>query len=558
MFKELRNQMLTGINFSPILYIPHYHYELIDDVITDITCNPTYPNIEDICEFDISLGIIDFKSKEPDEEWETTLEGLLKAIISGKKNRVNGKRIFVIKNANEILKSGVTGTNGVTTPGEVISLLNIFAQKYERGDYHDDFYTIILVSPEVTTYIPNEIRNIVRVIDVLPPTAEEIGDYLIKKTSTIVAKDKKFGEMVRTLQGLQMYEVKQTFRTALGVGNGRILSSSLSTALNEKQNIVKKSGIIDVVDPDVDINEIGGLHRLVSDLEVKGKIYENIGDALKYHIPIPKGILIIGMPGCGKSMIAKATAKLFKVSLLRLDVSRLMGKYVGESEANLRTALTIAEAAHPCVLWIDEIEKAFAGSNNANGDNDSLVLRMMGYFLTWMQERKTPVYIVATANDVMRPEFMRKGRFDDVYFVDFPNKEERAEILRKKILHRYPKNDSCLFDFSELGDCLDVVEKMQGYYGGFSGSEIECVLNMVVENKFSLYLNDKNKDSDFTPTKIKITKSDFDVAIERVKPSAMSNQKGKDISGEIGKHNEKTAIERIRDMQDTYHFIKAN
>lgn len=99
---------------------------------------------------------------------------------------------------------------------------------------------------------------------------------------------------------------------------------------------------------------------------------------------------------------------------------------------------------------------------------------------------------------------------------------------------------------------------MKGYYGGFSGSEIECVLNMVVENKFSLYLNDKNKDPDFTPTKIKITKSDFDVAIERVKPSAMSNQKGKDISGEIGKFNEKTAIERIKDMQDTYNFIKAN
>lgn len=206
----------------------------------------------------------------------------------------------------------------------------------------------------------------------------------------------------------------------------------MSTALEEKQNLVKKSGIIDVVNRDVVINEIGGLHRLVSDLRVKGKIYENIGDALTYHIPIPKGILIIGMPGCGKSMIAKATANLFKVPLLRLDVSRLMGKYVGESEANLRTALTIAEAAHPCVLWIDEIEKAFAGSNKANGDNDSLVLRMMGYFLTWMQERKNPVYIVATANDVMRPEFMRKGRFDDVYFVDFPNQEERAEILRKK------------------------------------------------------------------------------------------------------------------------------
>lgn len=145
MFKELRNQMLTGINFFPILYIPHYHYELIDDVITDIARIPTYPNIEDICEFDISLGIIDFHSKEPDDEWDTTLDGLLKAIISGKKNRVNGKCIFVIKNFDEILKSGVSGTDGIITSGEITSLLNIFAQKYERGDYKDDFYTIILV-----------------------------------------------------------------------------------------------------------------------------------------------------------------------------------------------------------------------------------------------------------------------------------------------------------------------------------------------------------------------------------------------------------------------------
>lgn len=120
---------------------------------------------------------------------------------------------------------------------------------------------------------------------------------------------------------------------------------------------------------------------------------------------MPKGILILGMPGCGKSMIAKSIANAFNVSLLRLDVNRLMGQYVGQSESNLRRALQTAEAAHPCVLWIDEIEKAFAG--NEGGHND-IVIRLMGHFLTWMQERKTAVYIVATANDVMRPELMRK------------------------------------------------------------------------------------------------------------------------------------------------------
>ena len=258
-------------------------------------------------------------------------------------------------------------------------------------------------------------------------------------------------------------------------------------------------------------------------------------------------------------MIAQATANKFGVSLLRLDVSRLMGKYVGESEANLRLALATAEAAHPCVLWIDEIEKAFAGGNNAGGDNDMLVMRMMGHFLTWMQERKTPVYIVATANDVMRPEFMRKGRFDEVYFVNFPEKDERAQILSKKIEKRYPQqNDDCIFDFSALGDCSKIAESMKGEYGGFSGAEIECVLNMVVEEKFTQYLVEKAKSNsqDYTPSKVKITLSDFEKVIARLKPSVMSNQKSKsEDKSDI--YRRKTSIERILDMQKTYNFVNA-
>ena len=239
-----------------------------------------------------------------------------------------------------------------------------------------------------------------------------------------------------------------------------------------------------------------------------------------------------------------------------------MGKYVGESEANLRLALVTAEAAHPCVLWIDEIEKAFAGGNNSSGDNDMLVMRMMGHFLTWMQERKTPVYIVATANDVMRPEFMRKGRFDEVYFVDFPSAEERAQILKVKIDKRYPQTaKDKLFDFSEIiGDnCKDIVKDMKGEYGGFSGSEIECVLNMVVETKFQDYLKEKQSSNleDVAPSAIKIKKSDFKKAIDTIKSSVLSNQKSKQRS-EKEFLRDKTSIERIKDLQATYNFVNAS
>ena len=400
------------------------------------------------------------------------------------------------------------------------------------------------------------------VIDILPPNVDEIKTYLIECIGDNCLSNsrtkKDVDEMVRTLQGLQMYEVKQTLKTVLSLTNHRLSRRAISLALEEKKRIVKKSGIIEIIDTDVKFEDVGGLQRLQEDLKVKSRIFSNLGDAVKYNIPIPKGILIIGMPGCGKSMIAQATANKFGVSLLRLDVSRLMGKYVGESEANLRMALATAEAAHPCVLWIDEIEKAFAGSNNSNGDNDMLVMRMMGHFLTWMQERKTPVYIVATANDVMRPEFMRKGRFDEVYYVNFPEEAERAEILRKKIAKRYSTQKDSLFDFSDVGDCTSVVKSMYGEYGGFSGSEIECVLNMVVEDKFSQYLVSKEgvREEDFKSSPIKITERDFEIAVERIKGSVMSNQKSQKVNREE-LTREKTSIERIRDMQNIYNFVNA-
>lgn len=557
MKSEFKNQLITGIKTSPIIYIPHFHYSFVDEVITDVlglySGNNSIVGLDknSILEFDISLGLIDFFTKEQEKDLDiySNLMTYLRDIVDYN-SHFNTEKLFLFKNFAEILQDN-----------KVISLLKLFASKYENGIY-DDLVTIIIVSPEPISDLPSSIQKFMTVIDILPPNVDEIKTYLIECIGDNCLSNsrtkKDVDEMVRTLQGLQMYEVKQTLKTVLSLTNHRLSRRAISLALEEKKRIVKKSGIIEIIDTDVKFEDVGGLQRLQEDLKVKSRIFSNLGDAVKYNIPIPKGILIIGMPGCGKSMIAQATANKFGVSLLRLDVSRLMGKYVGESEANLRMALATAEAAHPCVLWIDEIEKAFAGSNNSNGDNDMLVMRMMGHFLTWMQERKTPVYIVATANDVMRPEFMRKGRFDEVYYVNFPEEEERAEILRKKIAKRYSMQKDSLFDFSDVGDCTSVVKSMQGEYGGFSGSEIECVLNMVVEDKFSQYLVSKEEsmDEEFKPSTIKITKRDFEVAVEKIKGSVMSNQKGKKINqDELTR--EKTSIERIRDMQSMYNFVNA-
>ncbi len=553
-YKEFKTQLYNGILSCPIIYINHYHYRLVDEVLmdTDIFKNDN----KCIVEYDRGQGCcVHFNGKKKDKDLSsyTSVRSILRALIDPNEEK---KDIFtkdsepVFKDKKIFLFKGLTTE---LTGDDEVSLLQTFVSKYEAGEYRNDI-TIIIVSPNLVEDLPVSLKKYATILDIMPPSADEIRECIKKNVGIDAFNRSNFDiieDLIRTLLGLQMYEVRQTLKTSLILTNGRICPLSIRIALEEKQRIVKKTGIIEVVEPDVSFNDIGGLDVLREDLKIKSIIYNNLGDAIKYKVPIPKGVLIVGMPGCGKSMIAKATANLFKVPLLRLDVSRLMGKYVGESEANLRLALSTAESAHPCVLWIDEIEKAFAGSSNSSGENDMLVMRMMGHFLTWMQERKSPIYIVATANGVMRPEFMRKGRFDEVYFVDFPNNKESAEILRKKINTNYPANEkNCLFDFSQIVNYEDVVNEMNGK---FSGSEIECVLNTLVEKKFCDYLRQKESVKsrpNQSISKITVTKNDFVKIIEDMKESIMANQKGEG--------NNKTPIELIYEMQKIYKFKNAS
>lgn len=183
--------------------------------------------------------------------------------------------------------------------------------------------------------------------------------------------------------------------------------------------------------------------------------------------------MIIGMPGCGKSLTAKATARLFEIPLVRLDVGRLLGKYVGESEENMREALKLSEAISPCVLWIDEIEKAFSGIGSEGGGSD-VTTRLFGQFLTWMQEKENTVFIVATANDISRipAEFLRKGRFDELFFVDLPNAEERRKIIEIHIKKRKKWNNY-----------IKTIQLIQSTEG-FNGADLEAVVKDSIEDAF--------------------------------------------------------------------------
>lgn len=551
----IENYIITGILSSPILYIPHFHFQLIDEILTRI-CTPINGRkvidlaIEQICEYNAATSIVNFQTKEKDVDWRATLEGLLECVLSGKEADTNGCKVFLLKNIAKELQS----TN-------IQSYLQLYAEKYENGVY-DPLTTIIIVSSSSISSIPDELENIFTIIDVPAPTESEIREFVNQFPVTYAEpfkqrQDNLRDDICRNLQGLQYYDVKQILRSATIRTGGKLSETTKRLVLEEKKRVVKKSGIIEVIDTDVSFDDIGGLNVIRDKLKEKAIVYHHLREAQNHNISIPKGILIIGMPGCGKSMIAKAVASEFGVSLLRLDISRLMGQYVGQSETNLRKALASAEAAHPCVLWIDEIEKAFAGSTG-KGNEDMLVMRLMGHFLTWMQERRTPVYIVATANDVMRPEFMRKGRFDEVYFVNFPNADERKDIFEKKIRKYESQNSYFSLDMIKGKESL-IVKPMEGKYGGFSGAEIECVVNSVFEKKFIEYIQDAEKHSnelDYKPEPRIIKVDDFTTEIENIKHSVMAEQ----VSSPCNNSNinrEKTCIERIRDMQRTYKFTVA-
>lgn len=222
------------------------------------------------------------------------------------------------------------------------------------------------------------------------------------------------------------------------------------------------------------IDDIGGLDTLKDWLKKKAKVINNMEKAEDFGVEMPKGVLIAGVPGCGKSLNAKASAKLFNIPLLKLDMGRLMGKYVGESESNMRRAIALSEAIAPCVLWIDELEKAFSGIGG-DGGSAEVTTRLFGQFLTWMQDKNSSVFVVATANDIMKlpPELMRKGRFDEIFYVQLPNEEERRKIFEIHIKKRREE------DYKDI-DIDKLVQKTEGY----SGADIEGVVRDAIESAF--------------------------------------------------------------------------
>jgi SpoVK/Ycf46/Vps4 family AAA+-type ATPase len=270
-------------------------------------------------------------------------------------------------------------------------------------------------------------------------------------------------------KGLTTTEAENAFALSI------VETQGISTAViaREKARTLKKNGLVEIVEGSTSLDDIGGLENLKTWLTRRAGAFS---DAAKtYGLPAPKGLLIVGIPGTGKSLTAKATAGAFGLPLLRLDMGRVFGGLVGQSEANLRAVIQTSEAIAPCVLWIDEIEKGFSGSSSSGSTDGGTSARVFGSFLSWMQEKEKPVFVVATANDVSKlpPEFLRKGRFDEMFFVDLPDAQERQQIWKIVIARHGRKTDD--YDTSVLSTTCEQ----------YTGAEIEAVFIDALHEAFA-------------------------------------------------------------------------
>ena len=310
--------------------------------------------------------------------------------------------------------------------------------------------------------LPAELDHEITHVDFRLPDPAQLGTVLdgILKSAKLKAPHAAVREAaLQSALGLTTTEAENAFALSVVETNG----IDHKIVAREKARTLKRNGLIEVVEATTSLDDIGGLEQLKEWLLRRGGAFG--ASAKAYGLPAPKGLLIVGIPGTGKSLTAKATAGAFGLPLLRLDMGRVFGGIVGQSEANLRSVIQTAEAIAPCVLWIDEIEKGFSGSKSSGSTDGGTSSRVFGSFLSWMQEKDKPVFVVATANDVSQlpPEFLRKGRFDEMFFVDLPDALERAQIwdIVIKRYHRKPTD----FDTVVLARACEQ----------FTGAEIEAV-----------------------------------------------------------------------------------
>ena len=342
---------------------------------------------------------------------------------------------------------------------------------------------VIFLSSELI--IPDSMSKEITVLDLPLPSLDDIKSKFSKMvtqnsqidTSALTPEIEE--KLCKAASGLTLQEAENAFALAM-VNDGKISIEDLDTILSEKMQVIKKTGILEFINTEYKIGDIGGLENLKGWLIKRNNSWSE--SAKKYCLPSPKGVLITGVPGCGKSLTAKATSAIWQLPLLKLDFGKIFAGIVGSSEENMRKALKTAEAVAPSILWVDEIEKSLSGMNSSGDSGTSS--RIFGTFLNWMQDKEAPVFVIATANNIsgLPPELLRKGRFDEIFFVDMPTQKEREEIFKVHLNKRL--KDAEVSGKIQVNDAL--CKKLAQMTEGLVGAEIEQI---IIDSLYEAYFN---------------------------------------------------------------------
>ena len=345
----------------------------------------------------------------------------------------------------------------------------------------------LIVTTHSASSIPAELDNLVEILDCPLPDQEELLEALEeilknKKIENSLSDESRY-QLLDAARGLTYLQAQRAFAKAI-VSDGSLSEVDVNYIIQEKRNIIRENEALEFYPVHETPSSVGGLGALKAWFNLRKDAFSKRAE--EFGLPTPKGIALIGIPGTGKSLSAKMVGNLWGLPLIRLDVGALFGSYVGQSEQRTRGALKLAEAVSPCVLWIDEMEKAFAHGGNDSGTST----RVFGTILTWMSEKTAPCFVVATANDISKlpPELLRRGRFDEIFFLDLPTEEERKAILEVHLRKR--KRDPEQFDINAL------VEASAGYVG----AELE---HAIIDGLFLAFSEKKELTTDFVLRAIK-------------------------------------------------------
>lgn len=371
--------------------------------------------------------------------------------------------------------------------------------------------TIIIIGSDLT--IPKELRDLITVLQFQLPLQDEISQELNRLINLLNIKvDSELVEnLTRACQGLSLERIRRVLSKII-VTYKTIDNNSIAVLLSEKKQIISQTEILEYCSVNEKITSLGGLNNLKDWLK-KRKTAFSI-QASNYGLPTPRGLLLIGIQGTGKSLTAKAIANDWQLPLLKLDVGKLFGGIVGESESRLREMINVAETISPCILWIDEIDKAFTNTESKGDSGTSN--RVLATFISWLSEKTKPVFVISTANniDLLPLEIIRKGRFDEIFFLDLPKEEERKEIFKIHLQEFRPENWKS-FDYSKLATLSE----------SFSGAEIR---QSIIEGMYQAFYENR----EFTTDDICLALKDF-IPLANLESNQMIKLKNWASSGQI-------------------------